>query len=48
MKIYLNFNSNFFNILLVGGTLVLNKNNKNWTKKYFESDETNKRFLYFL
>tara|TARA_E500000178_G_scaffold356428_1_gene434319 strand:- start:12805 stop:13167 length:363 start_codon:yes stop_codon:yes gene_type:complete len=35
----LNFNSNFFNILLVGGTLVLNKKIKNWTKKYFESDE---------
>ena len=35
----LDFNSNFFNILLVGGTLVLNKKIKNWTKKYFQSDE---------
>ncbi len=36
---YLNFNTNFFNILLVGGTLILNKKLQNWNKKYLESDK---------
>ncbi len=36
---YLNYNTNFFNILLVGGTLIFNKKLQNWTKKYLESDK---------